>query len=202
MGTTRAQVCCSSALSTPLWLRSFGGSGFAFSKGRIMGIMVKLTSYTMRKHALLGSCWLGLSSRVWLYQIQVGFVWPFKDFPVGRSHGKGQHPRRTIAETLGESSVSNQSSCMTRDRQWELVIQTEAKGLCAEPPYGIVLPTGIKTTWVRQCYWVRRRKKPLSSSDVGWELLERVKRDLKRAVQPAEPTWQMLPWIAVFVSID
>lgn len=145
-----------------------------------LGIIVKLMSYTMRKHALSGSCWLGLSSRVWLYQIQVGFVWPFKDFPVGRSRWKGQNPRRTIAETLEESSVSNQSSCMTRDRQCELVIQTEARRFCVELPYGIRLLTGIKTTWVRQRYWVRRKEKPLSTSDAGLELLESVRETWKR----------------------
>lgn len=105
----------------------------------------------------------------------MGFVWPFKDFPVGRSRWKGQNPRRTIAETLEESSVSNQSSCMTRDRQCELVIQTEARRFCVELPYGIRLLTGIKTTWVRQRYWVRRKEMPLFTSDAGLELLESVR---------------------------
>lgn len=70
---------------------------------------------------------------------------------------------------------------MTRDRQCELVIQTKAKRLCVEPPCGIRLLTGIKTTWVRQGHLVRR--KDMAFSGYGARAFGKCQRDLEKAVQ-------------------
>lgn len=55
----------------------------------------------------------------------------FKDVPVGRNHGKGQHLSRTIVEILEENSLSPLWSCKNFDYNGSLSVRTKAKGLCA-----------------------------------------------------------------------
>lgn len=119
-------------------LGTFRERGYAFSRiarHLSLGITVKLSCKTTRKYAPLESCWLGQSSKIWLYQIQMGFIWLFsfyfKDFPVGKDHEKGQHPSRTIVDILEKkfhiSSLVMQELWLPR----KFVSQTKAKGLCA-----------------------------------------------------------------------